>query len=419
MFGREKPEVLVVGAGPVGLTAALRLVQQNVDVAIVDKEWRPAAHSYALALHPQSLQLLDELGVLEEVLARAYRVRTIGLYDGAARRAGIQLTETEEKYSFVAVLRQDVLESVLEKALKERGVRVLWNHQASDLTMLDDHVNVTVERLEKESMGYAIAHTEWVVARSERLGVPFVVGADGHRSDVRHAAQIDYPLVDTPQHFAVFEFKTNIDLGDELRIVLDDETTNVLWPLPDGYCRWSFQLKDFDAPVETRSKDNLLVELGATRFPVLAEENLRTMIEERAPWFTGSVDQIQWRLAIRFEKRLADAFGRHRMWLAGDAAHMTGPVGVQSMNVGMREARDLANLITGILQGGQAHDELETYNMDRLNEWRKLLGLEAGLKPQAGCDPWLRTYADTLLSCIPASGSVMRQLASQLKLQVE
>ena len=71
MFGRANPEVLVVGAGPVGLFAALALAKQGIQVAIVDREWRPGAHSYALALHPHSLSLLQELGIQESVLERA------------------------------------------------------------------------------------------------------------------------------------------------------------------------------------------------------------------------------------------------------------------------------------------------------------------------------------------------------------
>ena len=87
MFGRKKPEVLVVGAGPVGLFTALSLARRGVPVQIVDKEWRTAAHAYALALHAGSLRLLKDLGLLDAVLEQAYPVRSIGLYDGAERRA--------------------------------------------------------------------------------------------------------------------------------------------------------------------------------------------------------------------------------------------------------------------------------------------------------------------------------------------
>ncbi len=419
MFSKHKPVVLVVGAGPVGLMAALTLARRGIEVEIVDKEWRPAAHSYALALHAQSLALLDQLGVLKPILEKAYPVRTVGLYDLEARRTEIRLTDESNENAFVAVMRQDVLESELERALKKLGVRVRWNHQVSNITMESDRVELTVEHLEKESMGYAVAHTDWVVASTEHMKVPFVIGADGHRSDVRRALQIEYDQIGEAQTFAVFEFKSDADPAHELSVVLDHLTTNVLWPLPDNYCRWSFELPGFTAPVGTRSKDNLLVELGATRFPVLAEDNLRALLAERAPWFKGSVDQIQWRLAVRFERRLASAFGKNRMWLAGDAAHMTGPVGIQSMNVGLREAYELGTSMADILEGSRSPDALRAFNVERMAEWRFLLGLEGGLRALAGADPWIGRWTERLVSCIPASGADLAGLVRQIGLEVE
>lgn len=419
MFSKHKPAVLVVGAGPVGLMAALTLAQRGIEVEIVDKEWRPAAHSYALALHARSLALLERLGVLKPILEKAYPVRKIGLYDLEGRRAEVRLTEEGKENAYVAVMRQDVLEAELERELRRLGVRVRWNHQVANIRTEDDRVELTIERLEKESMGYAVAHTDWVVASTEHTRVPFVIGADGHRSDVRRALQVEYDQIGAAQTFAVFEFKSDADPAHELSVVLDHLTTNVLWPLPDNYCRWSFELPGFTAPVGTRSKDNLLVELGATRFPVLAEDNLRALLAERAPWFKGSVDQIQWRLAVRFERRLASAFGKNRMWLAGDAAHMTGPVGIQSMNVGLREAYELGTLMADILEGSRSADALRVYDAERTAEWRFLLGLEGGLRAAADADPWVSRWTERLVSCLPASGPELARLARQIGLEVQ
>ena len=87
MLGKKSPEVLVIGAGPVGLMAALVLAKQEIRVEIIDKQWRTGGRSYALALHTRSLQLLEELGLLDRLLAKAYKVDRIGLYDETAQRA--------------------------------------------------------------------------------------------------------------------------------------------------------------------------------------------------------------------------------------------------------------------------------------------------------------------------------------------
>ena len=87
MFGKKSPEVLIVGAGPVGLFAALSLARRGIRVQIVDHQWRPGTHSYALALHRRSLRLLGEVGLLDAVLQGAYRINRIAVYDDSTRRA--------------------------------------------------------------------------------------------------------------------------------------------------------------------------------------------------------------------------------------------------------------------------------------------------------------------------------------------
>ncbi len=87
MFGKKKMDVVVVGAGPVGLFVAILLAGRGIRIQIVDKEWRTGAHSYALALHGQSLRLLEHVGLLPSILEKGYEVTRIGLYEGSGRVA--------------------------------------------------------------------------------------------------------------------------------------------------------------------------------------------------------------------------------------------------------------------------------------------------------------------------------------------
>jgi 2-polyprenyl-6-methoxyphenol hydroxylase-like FAD-dependent oxidoreductase len=416
MSEKNVPEVLVVGAGPVGLFAALSLVRQGVSVQIVDQDWRTGAHSYALAIHRRSLALLDELGLREKVLQGAYPIHSVGLCDRSGCRAEIALSRGEAGDVGLATIRQDFFEQVLEQALQQSGVRVQWNHEVSGLALEDDGVVATIDKLEKDSVGYAAAHTEWVVARSTRLKVPYVIGADGHQSMVRRALGIDYPRLGPPRHFAVFEFDSDAVFHNQMRIIWDDAASSVLWPLPEGYCRWGFELADFNAPTGPRIKDRLAVELGGQAFPVLAEENLAKLIAERAPWFDGRVGEIRWRIVVRFDSCLASALGRQRAWLAGDAAHMTSPVGVQSMNLGLLEAHELAGTIAGLLRKDRLVPPLDSYNRRWLSVWRSLLGLAGGLSAGERTDPWVRRYSDRLLPCIPASFEEIPELLRPLDL---
>ena len=416
MFGREKPQVLVAGAGPVGLVTALTLAKQGIRIRVIDEGWRTAAHSYALALHPSSLRLMDSMGIVDEILARSVLVRKIGLYEGEERRAEIDFGDLDGDHNYLAVLPQSKLEEVLESALETAGATVKWNHRLSSLSPQSEHVNATVDRMTMESVGYAVAHTEWVVASSHDYEMPFVVGTDGHTSLVRRSLDIEFENAGRTRYFAVFEFKTDFDTRDEMRLVLGERTTNVMWPLPGGFCRWSFELTDFTAPPATRAKDRFLIQ--REELPELTNDNLNHLLSVRAPWFSGNIDRVEWRTVVRFEQRLATRFGHGRVWLAGDAAHMALPVAVQSMNVGFSEGQRLGNAIAEILTHDGDPEKLSRYGTDRLDEWRLLLGLEGSVVPTTDAPPWVRKHARRLISSIPASGGDLKRLLERIGLSV-
>lgn len=418
MFRKKKTEALVVGAGPVGLFAALRLADRGVEVEIVDGQWRTTAHSYALALHPGSLALLDRVDLAEELIAKGHRVDTVAFYDGDRRRGEMRLGELAGPYPFVLVLPQQALEDAFEKRLRDHHVKIRWNHRLSKLE-LGRPVNATVDKLIKESSGYASASSGWVIGRSLDYRAAHIVGADGHRSVVRQALDIDFEALAKPQIFGVFEFDAEMEQTHELRVVLDGDTTNVLWPMGNNHFRWSFQLDEswLDVPRD-RVKSRLFVEVGGDRFPFLSEESLEDLMAARAPWLEARVGGITWSVAVRFQPQLASSFGRDNVWLAGDSGHVTGPVGVQSMNVGLREADELAILISRLQRGSAASDLALTYDRERRAEWRSLLGLEGCLKLAPGGEAWVGERASRLLTCVPASGRDLRVLLGQIGLEM-
>lgn len=416
MFGKKQSDVLVVGAGPVGLYTALQLARRGVSVQVVEKEHQAGTHSYALGLHPEALHLLEEAGALGDVLRDALHVRRVGLYDGKQKVAELELSGLAEDYGFLAVLQQSDLEDHLASALQRAGVKVLWSHGVHQLQDNGDRVRVTLDRYSQDTVGYSLQHSEWVVAKTTDVEFPFVVGADGIRSTVRQRLGIGYPEKGPATEFAVFEFATDADLGDEMRLVFTPDTTNVCWPLPDGHCRWSFQIPPGHALQLPRQKERWYGMTGVRQDPSLDDEHLREFLAERAPWFRGSIGTRRWQALVRFESRLADAFGKGRVWLVGDAGHVTGPAGLQSMNVGLREGRDLADAIASVLSGKASPDALADYDRARRVEWTQLLDPQNGLVATSAAKPWIAAIRTRLLPCIPASGDDLRRLATHLGL---
>jgi 2-polyprenyl-6-methoxyphenol hydroxylase-like FAD-dependent oxidoreductase len=415
---KSTPEVLVVGAGPVGLYTALDLTFRNVGVGIVEKEARGTSRSYALALHPRSLELLSQLGLADPVLERARKVRTVGFYEGEHRHAELDLGKLFSSFPFVAVLPQSEFEDLLERALSDAGVRVLYEHRLAKVEPGPDAVNVTVDALGADSVGYAVGGSAQIVERSHELSVGLLLAADGHDSLARRRAHISFDEVRPTEHYAVFEFTASGELPDEICVVLQGDTKNVLWPISEQRYRFSFMLDDVPTRADSRTKDRLPMGEDDNPFPHFGPSLLDALIYERAPWFQGRIDQVHWHAQVQFDHRLASSFCDGRIWLAGDAAHMAGPVGVHSMNLGLSEADALCNIYADGARGGHPERALATFNDERRAQWQTLLQPTDSLVASADALPWVRQHKDQLLSTVPASGSQLVALLAQLGLSL-
>jgi 2-polyprenyl-6-methoxyphenol hydroxylase-like FAD-dependent oxidoreductase len=346
----------------------------------------------------------------------------VAFYDGRNRRAEASLTELAGPFPFVLVLPQKALETALERRLEKHKVRVRWNHRLADLALGGEAPVATIESLGKESTGYSVATTVWVVESEAVTTARFVLGADGHHSGVRRALATGFDSRGESELYAVFELHADTpdemrDL-DEVRVVLDGGAASVLWPLGDGRFRWSFQIETSTIEVDRPDKSRLAVQVGRHAYPYLAKEDLASLIERRAPWFEGSIGDLDWSVAVQFERRLAGSFGQDGVWLAGDAAHLAPPVGVHSMNFGLAEAHDVAVGMAEILRHGGAETLLEDYGRRARETWLALFAAEAGEVEAPKAEPWVAERAGRIVSCLPAAGEDLAALAGQLGLVV-
>ena len=385
MLGKRETEVVVVGAGPVGLLAAISLKTAGVDVHVYDAGQRTAAHSYALVLHPATLRLLDRFGLASSCTDAGRVVTRLSVYEGAERSGELDFARLSGPHAHVVVLPQAHLESILEAALEQSGVKVHWDHRVQGLEPTSEGVKLTVARLDKVSTGYPIAHTEVVVDKLLEIGAGYVLAADGYDSFVRRRLGIVYADQGRGQLYSVFQFAAQGDVPADGRLMVQKDRVGGYWPLPEGRCRFSFPI----AQAEEHRPD-------AAR--------LTELLASSAPWFRGEVSGIEWTALGLFERKLATAFGEGRVWMAGDAGHLTGPLGGQSMNVGLREADDLASRLVRVLRPGAPMGLLDDYNASRTAEWRLLFGAEAAYGSRRAL----------LLPCLPASGGDLKALLAQL-----
>jgi len=417
MIGSNAAEVLIVGAGPVGILTALCLAEAGVRVCIIDCAQRSSTRSYACALHRRTLDLLERFGLAGEVLKRGRRLNCVGFYDHSTCLGEVQPAAESNGFPLEVVLPQGDLEKLLEQRLIQRyGVAVQWNHRLRRIDQDANSVAATVDEIAGTAGPQVTPHWELVVKQTQSRHA-FVVGSDGRDSQVRHGAGIAYRQVGRPEAFSVFDLVLDRELEPAQRVVLGDAASSFLWPYSGKACRWSFQMHLASNTERFPQKDRRLVRSHDEGLSCMTRAQVQTLISTRAPWFTAKVQRVSWSVMVNFERRLATEFGRGRCWLAGDAAHQTSPAGMQSMNVGLCEAANLADTLTDILRRNAPLGQLQTYDQQRQREWQLLLGLRGKLRPIEPGASWTKEHCWRLLPCLPTSADSAGELLKSIGLE--
>lgn len=325
-------EVLVVGAGPVGLTAACQLARLGVPVRVVDALERPTVESRAVGVHARSMEMLAALGVLDRLEARGRRIGALEMVDGRTgrTRARTDFTGVPSRHPYVLDVAQPDTEQVLTQRAAELGVTVERGVALTALTQDADGVDVTLRSSDGD--------------RTARFG--WVVGADGGHSTTRHlvGARLDGGF--HGQHFAMADVDVESDLStDTIRMFTHPDGMGMLFPLEDTRARIMFLV---DAP---HAGGPTLDEMQA-----LADVRTGGRVRLRNPrWLTY------------FEVHHAQvADYRHgRVFLAGDAAHIHSPAAAQGMNTGIQDAANLAWKLAMVARGRADEALLDTYHDER------------------------------------------------------
>jgi len=388
----ERTQLLVVGGGPVGLLAALSAARRGLQVTVLEQNFRSTAPGHAAILHASSLRLLAELGLSPSLLAKGKLVDRIDLYVDGTLGKSLELSQS------VLTIPQSVFEEVLLHALRDEEVEIRSPCEATVLTRSDDSVQARVVRREFVALGAPAHEGEWTPVDSSLIDADFVIGADGYQSRVRATLGWEALDVGATETFAMFEGLRSVQ-SSTIELGFDSGLGSVALPLPDKRGRWGFQLAS-----------------GLGDAPDLA--HLRNLLAERAPWHEQAPAEIEWSTVTHFERRLARRFGSGRVWLAGDAAHITSPFGGQSMNGGLAEANDLVTHMAACLLEGKPLATLEQLGATREREWHKLLGFNVQFDAVPSAPAWLREHARRIVPALPASGRDLQQLLSQLGLSV-
>ncbi|MGV8895804.1 MAG: FAD-dependent monooxygenase [Rhodoglobus sp.] len=323
-------DVLIVGAGPTGLMLAVVLAKLGVDHILVDGKSGPTTESRALGVQARTLEIYEQLGIVDEVLANGTRADAIS--PGFRKRVFatipfVILGASFTRYPFMQIFEQNKNEALLGDELRRLGGVVLWDHALDGLEVAPSGTHPVQATL---SGGVT------VTAR-------YLVGTDGASSPVRRLRNIGFEGTTSAHTFYV------IDAADQHG--LPDTSINVRLGPTDFLLGFPMN----------QGQDARLVGVVPGELPNSSDAPLR----ERIAGFGVTWGATRWLSTYQVHHRLAERFRDGPVFLAGDAAHVHSPVGAQGMNTGLQDAHNLACKLADVLQGRADDSYLDRYDAER------------------------------------------------------
>lgn len=332
-------EVLVVGAGPTGLSAALALAAQGVRVAIVDEAPTRHREARASAVHARTLELLAPYGVADRIAAYANPVHDVRFFNGDGQQIMHRTLEAiDSQYPALQNVQQWRTEALLEDQLLARGVEVERGARFLSLTQDDVGVEVTL----------ATPHGK------RALRAAFVVAADGGHSAVRHALGLHMQGTDYPERWIAGELEVAEGAtATESVVLFDADRVSLQFPLDHGRLFFA-TLKEDELP-------------GQSHGTIAPEEVARIYRAGfgRHAHLGADIRAIPWSSLFVMHQCTLPTYHFGRIFLAGDAAHLCSAAGGNGMNGGIGDATNLAWRIAAHLRLGARTSILDGYSVDR------------------------------------------------------
>jgi 2-polyprenyl-6-methoxyphenol hydroxylase-like FAD-dependent oxidoreductase len=339
-------DVLIVGAGPTGTTLAIDLVRRGFNVRIIEKAPSAFGGSRAKGVQPRSLEVMEDLEVIDDIIAGGSLYPKLGIHLGPFTIPWGMFKNVEPKnevpYPNTWLIPQFRIDAALHARLKRLGVEAEFGAELVDF---------------EQNADFVIANVASGGAKSQ-IRARYLVGADGGSSPVRRQLGV--------------EFGGSTDELDKILIV-DGPVSGLrrdrwhLWPRGGGQfvgaCplphsdtfQWMIRMAPGEKPPEGLAAVSARI-LKATRDP-------KIMLHD-----------IKWQSVFRPNIRLAEAYRRGRVFLAGDAAHVHTPAGAQGLNTGVQDAYNLGWKLGQVLAGAP-ESLLDSYEAERRPIAAGVLGL--------------------------------------------
>jgi 2-polyprenyl-6-methoxyphenol hydroxylase-like FAD-dependent oxidoreductase len=336
-------DILIVGAGPTGLTMAAALARHGLRPRIIDRAVQPPAdRSRAIVIQARTLELFEDLGIVRQVLDEALVVDAVTFYTPAGKRGSLRIDPAwiDSRYGRIVSLPQDRTEAILEEHLAQAGITVERGVELVALVDRDAGAEVTLR------------HPD---GHEERSEPDWIVGCDGLHSAVRELTGIPFVGSTYPDEGL---------LGD----------VDIRWPLPDGQVAICPAAEGVMLAFPLPGTHHFRVILIAPASGMPDERSLPPSefvgaVQSALPAFAHALPpellDVHWLTRYRLHRKGAPEYRRGRCFIAGDAAHVHSPVGAQGMNTGIQDAWNLAWKLALVVRGDAPATLLDSYEAER------------------------------------------------------
>jgi 3-(3-hydroxy-phenyl)propionate hydroxylase len=336
------PGVLIAGGGAVGLMTGLKLAQEGVPVTILEAESKLVEEYRASTFHPPTIEMLDKVGVAEELAAKALIADKFQLRDrhsGLIAEFDLAVLSKDTRYPYRLQIEQYALSLILYERLSILpNVQILFNHSVVNLTKNDGMISVDV----KTPKGV------------ETMEADYVVGADGARSIIRSKSSISFEGMTYPERYFVtmttFDFREVMPDLAAVNYVSDPKEWFVLLRSP-GLWRVTFPTNPEETIYDTDPDPDILESIAQELYQKVHR--------------TGSPYPITYKSMYRVHQRIASNYRNGNVFLAGDAAHVNNPLGGMGLNGGLQDAFFLGSAIAANWNKTHGENILDHYAVER------------------------------------------------------
>jgi 2-polyprenyl-6-methoxyphenol hydroxylase-like FAD-dependent oxidoreductase len=329
--------ILIVGAGPVGLTMAIELARFGISVRIIERNPHPTETSRALVVWSRTLELLDRTGCTQDFLGAGLKAHGASLRAGQTVIGRPRFDDISSAYNFALMIPQRDTERLLIEHLRSLGVEV--ERQVELVSFLEGN----------DSVEAVLAHAD---GRRETVSVPWLLGCDGAHSAVRHGLNVEFLGSTQGDDWLIADVRLageHAPPEDEISTYFHRDGPFVIFPLPGRRARI----------IATRGK---IDEAHPRPDPTITD--VQALIDQRAGGGFGASDPV-WLTNFRINERKVSQYRYGRIFLSGDAAHIHSPAGGQGMNTGMQDAINLAWKLAMVVHGDARESLLDSYSPER------------------------------------------------------